>query len=452
MLIVPVISFAEQATDTTVTVSVNSEAITALAGNDAALYAAIIEQASLVLHAQNNQFRAMLGLGEYTVADLVLELAEQGIIIGSNLIDNNAILLSYEDLQALMPATTPSEEDSASAGFNINFDHTMEVIQENMKVDMKTFDSWDLDSDPATTALIFSITPENFLKIFDATFEDIQKSGAADQILSLAGQGGDFDAAAASSKEELSKVLPESGDFLTVTVGLNDNSDPVCFMADIYYRENVIVDVTFNDTTNDAGEVTSTDIQYIYANKNKELAADLYRTTTDTAQMWNGTLVEYVEGEDISSYYGLNLDISENAFYAQLDFGTYTAGAEEPEIVMIASLNIADTSSDAISGGSFDFTVSMIEEDDFAPLFSINGTAETEGINSKCKVALYLGGFEEEIGSLSISTAAGTVLDSIANKNLINFKDLNEETLQDLGNLIVNHLSGLLGAPAGASE
>ena len=448
MLIVPVLSFAESAaTDTTVQIYVNQDVLAAFAGEDAAFYATIAQMLALKLHSQENQFRAALSMEDFSIADLIFEMAEKGLIIGSSLIGDNAILVSYEDLNELLSSMSASAGTSNNNALNnLNLDHTLAVIQEVVTMDVQPVKSWDGTSDPATSLLAIKVSPDAFLKIIDAVFADIQTNGAAEQLLAMSHENRDYDTVVAEAKSQISAIMPADGDFLTIRVGTNDKNEPVYVSAILAFIDNVISDVNIKEITNDAGE-TDYDLEYTYEKAERKLIADAFRSSSNSQMDWSCDLVLTTAGETVSAYYGLDISVADNAVEVIFYLGSQDEESEKPDISMMASLVIDGAKND----GSFEFAISMADENDFSNLLTLKGGSYEKDGSNVYGVGLNLAGFEDEVASIAITSVPGETLASIANKTLINFKDLNEETLSSLGELATNNLMGLFGSMMGLS-
>lgn len=440
MLIIPVLSFAESAaTDTTVQISINQEVLASLAGEDAASYAVFAQLLALKFHTQSNQFSASVNMGDFTIADLIFEIAEQGLIISSRMIDDNAILISAEDLNELLStASVPEDANNNSALSNLNLEHTFDVVQNVIIIGEEPVESWEGTSDTPTSLYTISISSDAFLKIMDAVFEDIKASGAAEELLKGAGENRDYETVVAESNAKVAAVMPAEDDFITAMIGVNAIGEPVYAYAVITYVDSTAVKVDTAESDKSAIE--------------KSLITEAYRFSGDEQLLWSCDLILAAADEIVYSYYGLDISIADGALDAMFYKGSQDEESDQPDIDIMASLTVDSASTDAQNTGAFEFRISMADEDDFSDLLTLKGNI-VEGINSSnCSVDLYLAGIEDAAGSILVSTVPGETLASIANKTLINIKDLNEETLSKLSELAVNNLMGLFGSLMSISE
>ncbi len=409
---VPVLSFAESnaAQRTVVKLDVNESFLSMIAGENGAALAPLLNAYSLGLHSQSNQFCAELNASESTLANLIFEMTEKDLLIGSNLLGTTAIQISLEELFSAMSAYTGN--NTASASVQMNFDHTAAVVQESLAADMQAVENWDKDSDPAVSALSISISSENFLKVMDAVFEDFKANGVMDQILASPGMkdsGMDADQLIAQAKKEIAAALQEGKNALELYIGLDEAGAPVYFSGDIYFMNQ---------------------------NKNSDLYFFAARHSTDSL-VWNGGVINIPEGDTEYNGFGFNVAVTQSDVNAEVIFNQYDESGTLTNSTMKVAFNFSNNA-------DFALTVSPASEGSFVDMFTLSGIPG----NNSYKVALAVAGIEGDAASLTCTTESAEPYDSIAGYETISLKDLqeNEEIQTSILLMLITNLQSVFGS------
>ena len=450
MFALPVLSFAEStsAKDITLKVSVNPEFLNAMSSDDMTLMANIIEQAGLVFHTQDNLVKAALTLADISLVDFVAEIADEGILLGSNLIPKNAILVSYEKIQEVLSAVqselNQTEKDDAAAKeianamLNIDFSHTTEVLTNAVVIDQYKPETWDLDSDVPAQIIQADLSNENAVEFFAAALQDIKNSKILDQLYATAGldmtvTDEDFDEAL----EEIAGILPDEGNFISVYIGMSNEGNPVYFAFVTNYKETTITNIT--PVTADDGTIN---YETEYNTVAKAASFQMAQATSDSSISWFGGLTTQNADAESYDYYGFELVASENALNIDAGYG-YSADGGDPEYFFTISFEGTATDDSA------DFSLSLAMPDsstgESTVLGSLDGSLKTYGNDFAFDVSLNIANIDAPIATLSLSSADGEIAPSIADRAVITLADLsNEETINSLMEQVENSLGGLL--------